>query len=872
MLSARGLKVVLALCLFCAPLPAAYRRGSDRLKAGPDGGAAQGGARHEAVSVTVEGATLTGPFSLTQWRGGRLFLPLVSIGRALGDYVRVRADARQVEVRRQTGVLADFDAALGRVRENGAPVLVIQDDGDIVFTPQPEALMLPTEIVSALLDVAIQVDTAARVVRVARARATPVAVKATRQGPFELYEAEYHYNFDRYPTGFQQNLTLRSTGRLRDGRFTLLGNFGGAAINSLGSYRSGTFDFERPGGQRFIAGDFGTGSDLAFASAAIRGGWAQLPFGPARLTVFAGRMMGAPAEPLVDAAPAPELAPQPERHTDFSRPAYDTRIIGSYLTFGPPVQNPLRSGAPLFSIGAVSFDGPARRGRMLTGGVRSSAERYSFQADFGAGTFRGPQGGGVAADGVGVAASLSGSFNVNDDLSVQGRYDYAGRSFQTPQPGTLSLLNHKSLGVTWRPRSWLTATLTGSDSSRPDSPTQGGRVLTAAVSLAPRRYLSGLLLSHTRSSTPEVRGGSFTLLNGAKDFSRWRVFVNASRIKALGPAYASAQFGAALRFRESDSLQLSQTFGSRGALGGTADWWTPSFLTKRVRLGAGVGYSRAAGSPVKTYERVSAGLGLPFRQEAQISLGLLQSGPQLSVSLRGPLFTRREARAEASGPVAELNRRGSVSGRVYQDLNLNGRFDPDADAPQSNVRVRVDGNLYATTDREGFYRIGDTLAGEHAVTLDLLSVRADLTILDKQSRAVTLRPGFDAAVDFRLVRTGRVTGAVWFDLDGDGRMDEGEPPLAGVRVVTGGGRDTLTDELGQYVIGDLSPGLHVVLVDAKTLPDNTAVRALAPDSPTGLPEQSQPSRGVSQVTVVAGAETGGVSFAVNTRPAEVKRF
>ena len=40
--------------------------------------------------ATVEGATLTGPFSLPQWRGGRLLLPVVSIARALGDYVRVR--------------------------------------------------------------------------------------------------------------------------------------------------------------------------------------------------------------------------------------------------------------------------------------------------------------------------------------------------------------------------------------------------------------------------------------------------------------------------------------------------------------------------------------------------------------------------------------------------------------------------------------------------------------------------------------------------------------------------------------------------------------------------------------------------------------
>ncbi|HWS54936.1 MAG TPA: carboxypeptidase-like regulatory domain-containing protein [Pyrinomonadaceae bacterium] len=856
---AECLRVVLALCLCCAAAAHARARGEGEAAGGP-----AAASQDEGMIITVEGVTLAGPFNLPQRRGGRLFLPVVSVGRALGDRVRVLAEARAVEVLRQTGVAADFDAGLGRVRENGAPVLVTPDAGDIVFPPQPEALMLPTEVVSALLDASVQIDTAARVVRVTRARAEVAPVKSARRGPFELYDAEYNYNLDRYETGSSQSLTLRSTGRFRDGRFSLLGNFGASRGRLFDSLRSGALTFERPGGQRLVAGDFGTGNDLAFLSSTIRGGWAQMPLGPARLTVFGGRMMGGPlAESPVEAAP--EVAPRPAdlaRPEDFSRAAYDTGIFGSYLTFGPGAGDPLRANAPAFSAGAVSFSGPWRGGKMLTGGVRSSTERYSFQADFGAGSFRAARPGGLKAEGTGVAADVSGSFNVREDLTLHGRYAYAGRDFLTPQTGAALPLNQQSLGLTWRPRAWLTATLTGSATSRPDAPGRAARFLTSTVSLTPRRYLSSLLLTHTQTGAGQLGSGSYTLLSATKEFSRWRLFANASRIRALGPAYATAQFGAALRVRESDSLQLSQTFGGRGALSGTADWWTQSFLTDRVRLGAGVGYSRADGSPLRAYERVSAGVRLPFGQEAQISLGLLQSGTQLSVSLRGPLYRRREARAEAGGPVEELNRRGSVSGRVYQDLNLDGRYDPGADAPQPNVRVRVDGNLYATTDGEGLYRIAEARAGEHAVALDLLSVRADLTILGERSRAVTLQPGFDAVVDFRVVRTGRLTGTVWLDLDGDGRLGPHEQALAGVRVVTDGGRDTLTDELGQYVIGDLPPGLHTVLIDAKTLPDATVARALAAAQPGG----------VAQVSVAAGAETGNVNFAVSPKPAEVKRF
>ena len=41
-----------------------------------------------------------------------------------------------------------------------------------------------------------------------------------------------------------------------------------------------------------------------------------------------------------------------------------------------------------------------------------------------------------------------------------------------------------------------------------------------------------------------------------------------------------------------------------------------------------------------------------------------------------------------NGPLADFGSYGSVYGRVYQDVNLNGRFDPNVDQPQANVRVR----------------------------------------------------------------------------------------------------------------------------------------------------------------------------------------
>jgi hypothetical protein len=868
------------LCVLCAAVPARTGEGT---ATAPPGGAQAGAGQRETLQISVEGTALTGPFSLPQRRGERLLLPVVQIARALGDAVQTDAAARAVRVQRQTGVKADFDAALGVVRENGATVLVLSGTSDIDFPPQAEALMLPVEITAALLGASIHVDTAARVVNVRRGQAHAEPVASVKWDEVsEIFNADYDYSLDQYPTGFNQNLTVRADGRLLDGRFYASAGVSGATGRGLASLNTGTFIFERPNGQRLMAGDIGVANDLVFMSSLVRGVWAQTPAGPARLSAFVGRAPGGLfIEPPPPGDPRPQESPTPDdRASHPSRQTFDTTVAGAYVTFGGSAANPYHSTALQVSSGAMTFDGPSRSGRMLTGGLRASSARYALRADFGVGTFSGLQADGVEADGAGAAADVSGSFNLRDDLSVQGHYTFNSKNFMAAQAGAAASLNLRSLGVTWSPRRWLTASLTDTASSRPNRPDSDERFTTATLNLTPSRYLSSLFVSHTEYRTALSGGGSYTLLSATKNLSRWSLFANASRIKNSGDTYQHAQLGARLRLREADSLQLSQTFGGNGTLAGTVDWLTPSLVAKRVSLGAGFGYSRSASSPFSVYERLNASVQLPFRQTLQITYGHLQTGTQLHVSLRGPLFFRSRAHPEAGSSAAELKRYGSVSGRVYQDLNFNGRYDAGVDLPQANVRVRVDGNLSVETDKSGAYRIDSAQAGEHTVALDLLSVRADLTILGEESRAVTLTGGFNTVVDFRTARTGRVAGAVWLDANGNGLQEADERVLADVRVVTSTGRDTLTDESGQFVVADLAPGLHVLVVDIKTLPDDSVVRAFVADGSRPVEARRADAKdagqghaaGSLQVTVVAGAETGNIRFAVSPKPPERKLF
>ena len=95
---------------------------------------------------------------------------------------------------------------------------------------------------------------------------------------------------------------------------------------------------------------------------------------------------------------------------------------------------------------------------------------------------------------------------------------------------------------------------------------------------------------------------------------------------------------------------------------------------------------------------------------------------------------------------------------------------------------------------------------------------------------------------------------MWLDLNENGRLDEKEQVLADVRVVTGSGRDTLTDDKGYFIIGDLPPGEHIVLLDEKTIPEQT--RSLA---------------GSQTIKVAAGNETT-TSFPVAPLPDQIKKF
>jgi hypothetical protein len=818
-------------------------------------------------AIIVSDRPLTGPFSSPQLRGTRIFLPVVTIARALGDKATVNPTARTVEVQRQTGVQAEFNASLSQVREDGSVILVVSSTADIIFSPNPEELMLPVEIISALLDVSIVVDEQARAVRVFRGSPPQSSVRTgTQHAAWELYQIDYSYNLSMYSNSFYQNFTLNSNGRIGDGRFIVATSFDGGTGQSPLVFRRGSFAYDAPDGKKLVAGDFGTGTDLSFLSSTLRGVLAEQAVGGLRLTAMAGRAAsGLPGDAITPGLTTPQTESVSRRGLTF-----DTNVLAAYASFGPSAHTGAGLGSLLFSSGAMYFSGPQTSGGMATASMKYNSRHHLFQGDVALGNYSGMTFDGRKVEGSAPVLDVSEVFNITDRFTLQGRISHISPDFLSPQSaGAFSPVDLVQGGFSWRPLHWVGTSVTGSKTTRLDRDDQTDRSVTATVSLTPGRFFPSIIITHTQTDTDPGKGSAYTLMNVTKEFRSWRLFGNFTRIRnapVISPTFKTAQpqtppsvnttAGAVIKVNQSNIIQASQSVGSGGSLGGDFDWMTSRLFSKRVSFGAGIGYSYSS-SRLSFTERFSAAVELPGQHILQTSYVQTENGPQIIVQLRGQLFRSKRAESAAYASIAELRSFGAFYGKVYQDVNLNGRFDAGVDQPQTGVQVRVDGNFYAVTDKNGDFRVDNVKAGEHNVYMDLLSVRADLTLLDSPQRLAVLRQGNDSIVDFRLVRTGRVKGVVWMDSDGNGRLDEGETLLSDVRVVTASGRDTLTDSDGVFILGDLPPGEHVLLIDEKTLPDNT-----------------QSAAGSIQVHVKAGSETGGVILPVINKPSQVnvKRF
>lgn len=136
---------------------------------------------------------------------------------------------------------------------------------------------------------------------------------------------------------------------------------------------------------------------------------------------------------------------------------------------------------------------------MLSSSLRFSSGRNRFQADLGAGEFSGRSRNNLSVNGLGASLNLSGSLQLTDQLIVQGRYAYVGANFLSAQSGLLDPIKLAAGGISWQPKRWLTASMSGS-SGQLGSAGDFNRFTTATLNLTPSRRLPTSFFSHTQTA------------------------------------------------------------------------------------------------------------------------------------------------------------------------------------------------------------------------------------------------------------------------------------------------------------------------------------------------------------------------------------
>jgi hypothetical protein len=167
--------------------------------------------------------------------------------------------------------------------------------------------------------------------------------------------------------------------------------------------------------------------------------------------------------------------------------------------------------------------------------------------------------------------------------------------------------------------------------------------------------------------------------------------------------------------------------------------------------------------------------------------------------------------------------RGVIQGRVFFDQNANGH-DDEGEPGVSNMRVQVDGDHSAITDRNGQFRF-QLNAGEHSVALIAgeLGVSLRATTASEQNVLLTGRRTVDVA--FGVSNFGSIAGRVFNDLLLAGEPTAGNAPgVAGVCVSlrpidrTGATLNLTVDATGAYNFRNLVPGSYKLEIDPASLP------------------------------------------------------
>jgi len=174
-------------------------------------------------------------------------------------------------------------------------------------------------------------------------------------------------------------------------------------------------------------------------------------------------------------------------------------------------------------------------------------------------------------------------------------------------------------------------------------------------------------------------------------------------------------------------------------------------------------------------------------------------------------------------------RRATIQGRVFRDMNVNGRL--DAGEPGfAGLRVELSDGQTTLTDAQGWFRFTGLKPDIYTVRLPLAQFHEPIRVTTPTSVDVDISMPMVAEVNFGVVDFSRIVGSVFNDCLLTGKKELDAPGLHEVRLTLNNGkaeRPIVTDSGGDFEIDDLPPGDYRLSLDASTVPANYQAETLS---------------------------------------------
>lgn len=744
--------------------------------------------------VLVEGRPVPSVVALVQIRHGRLLLPLLPIARELGDRVELDTVGETISVElSHSGEQRSLYLRMAEIRQNDRVLAQLNDTTGIGVAERAEELLLPIETLSLLLDISVEINPQENSISILRrvsreSRPQARELKGATGLAFSTvpYWAGTHYGHD-FSLGGQVQLhdSILSGGL----ELTLDVN-----RNSLDIAR-GFISLQRPSGQLWTLGNYAFGQAYKFLPSRARGLSLEQPIGRHQLSVFGG--VG--------------LTRARTRAGRFVLPEFQPKILGVLLSN----RTLLRGSSGLgYGFGLIHFSGPNRGGSLLVQQLNHSTSRNRLQIDSAFGAVRtGPES--ATQTGHSLAIDASDFFRVGAH-SFSFRAAHFGR-FSTPQVRTYK--DQDILSAQWSGQ--LTSRLNvGAGFDHQVQGGQGARTASQTFNWSAAYHPGGnsipqvsIVHTLTRQRLTELNRVQVRL---SQAWHNWRSFFSLDHLSQPNRSADSVSFGTQIGLGQHGNLHLRQNLTAAGQRSGGMDWSLKPWHKVEVWFTGGVGYryeSSRTNAPTQFTVRTSVWLRLPNNQTLQFSLSEKAFRPEFRVTLGGYLFSGSAEPIAVQGSTPSDAPASQLKGRVYQDVDLDGLFDPKTDRPLAGIRLWLDRSTMVHTDVNGAYHFRSVSPGLHAVAVGQATLEDGLFPLDVSNYMLHLPAQAVVAFDFRFAQKGTVRGTIWYDNNANGVFDENEKPAANFRVRCSCGLETLTTTDGSFLITDLLPGRIHLYVD-----------------------------------------------------------